>query len=75
MELEKTHFRTVKVDGLEIFCREAGAKNAPAILLLHGLPTSSHMFRDLIPLLGDRFRLIAPARSRAHADHSECERL
>jgi pimeloyl-ACP methyl ester carboxylesterase len=55
-----THYRTVKVDGLDIFYREAGPKNAPPILLLHGFPTSSHMFRDLIPLLADSYRLIAP---------------
>jgi pimeloyl-ACP methyl ester carboxylesterase len=54
------HYRTVKIDGLDIFYREAGAKDAPTILLLHGFPTSSHMFRDLIPLLADRFHLIAP---------------
>jgi pimeloyl-ACP methyl ester carboxylesterase len=41
-----THYRTVKVDGLDVFYREAGPKNAPPILLLHGFPTSSHMFRD-----------------------------
>lgn len=44
----------------EVFFREAGPKNAPVILLLHGFPTASHMFRDLIPLLADRFRLVAP---------------
>ena len=54
------HYRTVKVNGLDIFYREAGAADHPAILLLHGFPTSSHMFRDLIPLLADRYRLIAP---------------
>jgi pimeloyl-ACP methyl ester carboxylesterase len=50
----------VDVDGVKIFYREAGDPRAPAILLLHGLPTSSHMFRDLIPLLADRYRVIAP---------------
>jgi len=54
------HYRTVKVDGLDIFYREAGSPDAPTILLLHGFPTSSHMFRDVIPLLADRFHLIAP---------------
>lgn len=54
------HYRTVTADGLEIFYREAGDPKAPTILLLHGFPTSSHMFRDLIPLLADRFHLIAP---------------
>ena len=54
-----TH-RSVNVDGLDVFYREAGSPAAPALLLLHGFPTSSHMFRDLIPLLSGRFRLIAP---------------
>jgi pimeloyl-ACP methyl ester carboxylesterase len=49
-----------QVGDVEVFYREAGASDAPAILLLHGFPTASHMFRDLIPLLADRFRLIAP---------------
>jgi pimeloyl-ACP methyl ester carboxylesterase len=54
------HYRVASVDGLDIFYREAGPRDAPAILLLHGFPTSSHMFRDLIPLLEDRYHLIAP---------------
>lgn len=53
-------YRTVDVDGLPIFYRTAGPVDAPAILLLHGFPTSSHMFRHFMPLLADRFRLIAP---------------
>jgi pimeloyl-ACP methyl ester carboxylesterase len=53
-------FRKVNVGGFNVFCREAGPKDAKCILLLHGFPTSSHMFRDLIPRLADRFRLIAP---------------
>lgn len=53
----KTHYKTVQVAGLEIFYREAGAETAPTILLLHGFPTSSHMFRDLIPLLSDRYHV------------------
>ena len=53
-------YRTVQIDGLDIFYREAGPKNAPTILLLHGFPTSSHMFRNLIPALADEFHLIAP---------------
>jgi len=53
-------YRTQVVDDVEVFYREAGAQDAPVILLLHGYPTSGHMFRDLIPLLADRFRLIAP---------------
>ena len=53
-------YRTVKVNGLDIFYREAGPKDAPVLLLPHGFPTSSHMFRNLIPALADEFRLIAP---------------
>ncbi|MGA3006849.1 MAG: alpha/beta hydrolase [Opitutaceae bacterium] len=55
-----THYRTANIDGRKVFYREAGAQEAPTILLLHGLPTSSQMFRELIPALADRFRLIAP---------------
>jgi pimeloyl-ACP methyl ester carboxylesterase len=55
-----THYRTAKVDGVEIFYREAGPANAPVVVLLHGFPTSSHMFRNLIPALADRYRVIAP---------------
>ena len=54
------HYRTVNVQGVEIFYREAGDPKAPTLLLLHGFPTSSHMFRDLIPLLADRYHLVAP---------------
>lgn len=53
-------YRTVNVDGVEVFYREAGSRSKPTLLLLHGFPTSSHMFRDLIPLLADRFHLVAP---------------
>jgi pimeloyl-ACP methyl ester carboxylesterase len=56
----QTRYRTVEVEGLNIFYREAGRKNAPTIVLLHGSPASSHMFRDLLPLLADSFRVIAP---------------
>jgi pimeloyl-ACP methyl ester carboxylesterase len=52
--------RTVSIDGLDVFWREAGPTDAPVLLLLHGYPTSSHMFRHLIPLLADRYRVIAP---------------
>ncbi len=52
--------KTIKVGELDIFYREAGPKDAPTILLLHGFPTSSHMFRNLMPELADRFHLIAP---------------
>ncbi len=52
--------RTVKIEGLDIFYREAGPKEAPTILLLHGFPTSSHMFRNLIPALADKYHVVAP---------------
>jgi pimeloyl-ACP methyl ester carboxylesterase len=55
-----THHRTKTVDGIKIFYREAGPKGAPVLLLLHGFPTSSHMFRNLIPELADRYHVIAP---------------
>ena len=53
-------YRYEDVDGLKVFYREAGTVDAPALLLLHGFPSASHMFRDLIPLLADRFHIIAP---------------
>ena len=53
-------YRKVAVDGINIFYRDAGPKEAPTILLLHGFPTAGHMFRDLIPQLADRFRIVAP---------------
>ena len=55
-----THYQTVKVGNLDIFYREAGPKDAPTLLLLHGFPTSSQMFRNLIPALADRYHLVAP---------------
>jgi pimeloyl-ACP methyl ester carboxylesterase len=55
-----TTFHTVSIDGLDIFYREAGSRENPTILLLHGFPTSSHMFRNLMPALADRFHLVAP---------------
>jgi pimeloyl-ACP methyl ester carboxylesterase len=55
-----TSYRHAAVDGSRIFYREAGPKDAPAILLLHGFPTSSHMFRNLIPALADRYHVVAP---------------
>ena len=58
--MTKIAYRRIAVDGIEIFYREAGRSNAPALLLLHGFPTASHMFRDLIPQLADRFHVIAP---------------
>jgi pimeloyl-ACP methyl ester carboxylesterase len=53
-------YRHAVVDGTKIFYREAGRADAPALLLLHGFPTSSHMFRELMPLLADRYRVVAP---------------
>jgi pimeloyl-ACP methyl ester carboxylesterase len=53
-------YRTADVDGRTVFYREAGAADAPTLLLLHGYPSASHMFRELIPLLADRFHLVAP---------------
>ncbi|MEG3175344.1 alpha/beta hydrolase [Sphingomonas sp. RB3P16] len=55
-----TKYHTTKVDGVDVFYREAGPANAPVVLLLHGFPTSSHMFRNLIPLLADKYHVIAP---------------
>jgi pimeloyl-ACP methyl ester carboxylesterase len=52
--------RTVTIDGLDIFYREAGLQEAPTVLLLHEFPTSAHMFRHLIPALADEFHLAAP---------------
>src|SRR5258708_7884041 len=55
-----THYRTAPIDGLNIFYREAGEKDAPVVLLLHGFPSSSRMFRNLIPKLADVYHVIAP---------------
>ncbi|MBW4518584.1 MAG: alpha/beta hydrolase [Scytolyngbya sp. HA4215-MV1] len=55
-----TTYRTVSIDGLDIFYREAGSRDNPTLLLLHGFPTSSHMFRNLISALADKFHLVAP---------------
>jgi pimeloyl-ACP methyl ester carboxylesterase len=58
--MASVYYRTVDSHGLKIFYREAGLADAPKLLLLHGFPTASHMFRDLIPLLADRFHVVAP---------------
>ena len=57
---ESISYRSAKVDDLEIFYREAGSKDKPTVLLLHGFPTSSHMFRNLIPILAKQYHVIAP---------------
>lgn len=59
-DADLVRYKTVKVDGLDIFYREAGPTNAPVILLLHGFPASSFMFRDLMPSLAGKYHLIAP---------------
>ena len=59
-EIPYTSTRRIQADGVNIFCREAGAADAPVILLLHGYPASSFQFRELIPRLADRYRVIAP---------------
>ena len=55
-----TRYRSIRVDGVNIFYREAGPANAPVLLLLHGYPSSSRMFESLFPLLCDQYRLVAP---------------
>src|ERR1700728_847627 len=57
---QQVFYRTVRVDGLSIFYREAGPKDAPTILLLHGLPSSSRMFQQLLARLADNYHLVAP---------------
>ena len=54
------HYRTAEIDGLKVFYRESRQVDRPKLLLLHGFPTASHLFRNLIPLLGDRFHVVAP---------------
>jgi len=61
-----TCYRTVAFDDLNVFFRQAGSADAPALLLLHGFPTSSHMFRELIPALADRYRVVAPVGKILH---------
>lgn len=59
-QTQQTRHKTISVNGVEVFYREAGPSNAPTILLLHGFPTSSHMFRNLIPALADKYHVVAP---------------
>ncbi len=70
-----THYRTETIEGVNLFYREAGPSNGPVVLLLHGFPTSSHMFRNLIPTLADRYHVIAPDYpgfgQSAAPDHSQ----
>ena len=56
----KVQYKTVDIDGIDIFYREAGNRKNPTILLLHGFPSSSHMFRNLIKELADEYNIIAP---------------
>ncbi|MGB8404364.1 MAG: alpha/beta hydrolase [Mycobacterium sp.] len=58
--MARVHHRYITVDGHQLFYREAGDEKAPVVVLLHGFPTSSYMFRDLVPALADRYRVIAP---------------
>jgi pimeloyl-ACP methyl ester carboxylesterase len=60
LDLKRTRYKSRQVGEVDVFYREAGPADAPVILLLHGFPSASHMFRDLIPILADRYRLIAP---------------
>lgn len=59
-ESSRVTYHTIQVDGLKIFYREAGPKDAPTVVLLHGFPSSSHMFRELIPRLSDKYHVVAP---------------
>jgi len=58
--MNNTHYSAANVDGFKVFYRQAGSKNSPKLLLLHGFPSAGHMFRDLIPLLADHLHIVAP---------------
>src|SRR5450755_1017018 len=60
LRIPRTSIHRVEADGVKMFYREAGPKDAPVVLLLHGFPTSSFQFRELIPRLADRYRVLAP---------------
>jgi pimeloyl-ACP methyl ester carboxylesterase len=60
LDVSRVTYNTTQVDGLKIFYREAGPKDAPTVVLLHGFPSSSHMFRELIPRLSDKYHVVAP---------------
>lgn len=59
-DINRIHYNTIRIRGLDMFYRDAGPKDAPVLLLLHGFPTSSNMFRNLMPRLAGSFRVIAP---------------
>ncbi len=70
-----TVYRTIQIDGLPIFYREAGPKDAPTILLLHGLPSSSRMFEPLFVQLSDRYHLVAPDYpGSGHSEWPDCRK-
>jgi pimeloyl-ACP methyl ester carboxylesterase len=74
------NYQTATVDATKIFYRESGARSAPKLLLLHGFPSASHMFRDLMPLLADRFHIVAPdlpgfGKSDRPSDRSTFDRI
>ncbi len=58
--VSQIHYRSTRIDDVDIFYREAGSRDNPTVLLLHGFPTSSHMFRNLIPALADGYHVVAP---------------
>src|SRR3546814_1857559 len=67
----QVHYRSALIEGVEIAYREAGDPARPAVLLLHGFPTSSHMFRELIPALAERYHVLAPDYPGSGASRSE----